>query len=220
MFYALERREDKKMWNSSAVCHNKLSFYDFSTTEKQQENSFSELKWISNFSLSLLCCVCLLSLASHPNPLSKLHPRRKSHSCSLPFMNLNAHCSAASPLLIFIEFFIITIRLGHDSLLWLLSATHHCHCQCSAPVVVGCRLPHKHKTGETRREKNCEGVETQPETSRTLQCHSQSQKCSYRIFSLRMDFYDFFVSLIYYQTAAKRKTMESWSFVVALSTTR
>lgn len=64
----------KKLWNSSAVCHNKLSFYDFSTTEKQQENSFSELKWISNFSLSLLCCVCLLSLASHPAPLQIAPP--------------------------------------------------------------------------------------------------------------------------------------------------
>lgn len=108
---------------------------------QQPKNSFSELKWISNFFFSgcFSCCfVCYrsvwpfaslsLSLPGYTGAFSPPHSFRRQ---SLPFMNLNAHSgklSAASLLLIFIEFFIITIRLGHGL---LVATAHHCHCQCS-----------------------------------------------------------------------------------------
>lgn len=177
----------KKLWNSSAVCHNKLSFYDFSTTEKQQENSFSELKWISNFSLSLLCCVCLLSLASHPNctpaenPTLALYPSWISmHTAQqqvLYWFSLNFLLS---------QFASATTRCFGC---WARLTTAIANAQSLSSSVVD--VPTNTKQERRGERKNYEGKKHNQKQAEHNRATAKAKSAVIVFFSLRMDFYDF-----------------------------
>lgn len=132
--------------------HNKL-FYDYFHIFNQKKSIKNKLKWISNFFFCLLfffyfcfCCLFIQFFVSTPNTPTQTR--------NIEWDWTSTQRSAASLLLIFIEFFFI---LSTPFFFGLFSITY--------------------------------------------------EKCSYRIFSLRMDFCDF-CSLIYYQPAGIKKSTE------------